>query len=289
MKSKSSTTCASISPSDDYIPIQPKGRAIEEFNTQSQLFSILVDPDDMSPESLWKTITEKVYRLFEIAVSIVVLLVSLPLMLIIGLIVRLDSPGPALFFQRRVARCELTNGKDLKKNGKFKIVHSAPTPAPEKNYWLPKCFSFIKFRTMYADSQEKYPELYDYSYSRSEAEELVFKRERDPRVTRVGRWLRTITLDELPNFWNVLMGDMRLVGPRPEIPEMLPNYKPEQMKKFTIKPGITGLSQINGRGGLGFQETIAYDLQYVENRSIKLDLKILLVTFWKVISKHGAF
>jgi len=113
--------------------------------------------------------------------------------------------------------------------------------------------------------------------------------EDDPRITKAGKWLRCSTLDELPNFWNVLTGDMRLVGPRPDIPEMLVNYKPHQMRKFTVKPGITGLSQINGRGRLSFHKTVAYDLQYVDNKSVLLDIKTLFMTVWRIVTSHGAF
>jgi lipopolysaccharide/colanic/teichoic acid biosynthesis glycosyltransferase len=272
---------------DDCVPIQAKGEGIEEFNTRAEIFSIACDTDQEEEVSLGETLVYRIFRLMEVIVSAFVLTVSLPVMLLVALIVKLDSPGPALFFQRRVARHELTDGADLTKNDRFRVVH--PPPSPQKRYWVPQTFLFVKFRTMYADAREKFPELYDYDFSREEIDRLVFKREEDPRITRAGNWLRRITVDELPNFWNVLKGDMSLVGPRPEIPEMLPNYRPDQMRKFTVKPGITCLAQINGRGRLAFQETIAWDLEYVDNRSLALDLKILFLTFWKVLTQHGAF
>jgi lipopolysaccharide/colanic/teichoic acid biosynthesis glycosyltransferase len=101
--------------------------------------------------------------------------------------------------------------------------------------------------------------------------------------------MRKSTLDELPNFWNVLTGDMALVGPRPEIPEMLPYYSDEMQLKFTVRPGITGMAQVAGRGRLGFHETVELDVQYVKNRSMLLDLKILLTTVVKIITRDGAF
>jgi len=142
---------------------------------------------------------------------------------------------------------------------------------------------------MYADARECYPEWYNYKYTQEQFQKERFKREGDPRITKVGEWLRMSTLDELPNFWNVLCGDMALVGPRPELPDILPNYNPEQMRKFTVKPGITGLAQINGRGYLGYQKTINWDLQYVDTKSIWLDLKILAKTLVLVLGRHGAF
>ncbi len=111
----------------------------------------------------------------------------------------------------------------------------------------------------------------------------------DPRVTPAGRWLRKSTLDELPNFWNVITGEMALVGPRPEIPEMLRYYNDEALKKFTVRPGITGLAQSSGRGNLLFLEGIELDIQYVENRSLALDLKIIWKTVSGILRQEGAF
>ena len=111
----------------------------------------------------------------------------------------------------------------------------------------------------------------------------------DPRVTRVGGFLRRLSLDELPNLWSVVIGDMSLVGPRPEAPEVLQYYTPEEMRKFTLRPGITGLAQISGRGLLNWGETLALDLQYVRTRSVTLDLKIILLTIRRVLTRHGAF
>jgi lipopolysaccharide/colanic/teichoic acid biosynthesis glycosyltransferase len=108
-------------------------------------------------------------------------------------------------------------------------------------------------------------------------------------VTPQGHWLRKSTLDELPNFWNVLTGRMALVGPRPEIPEMLPYYGGDMLLKFTVRPGITGLAQISGRGRLGFHETVALDVEYVRRRSLTLDLKIILLTIQKIVTRDGAF
>ena len=125
---------------------------------------------------------------------------------------------------------------------------------------------------------------------RARASAVSFRRfQNDPRVTRAGRILRKLSLDELPNLWSVLIGDMSLVGPRPEAPEVLQYYTPEEMTKFLVKPGITGLAQTGGRGLLNWGETLALDLEYVRTRSIALDLRIILLTIKRVVTRHGAF
>ena len=197
-------------------------------------------------------IASTVSRAFDIAIASVALVVCAPVMLLVAIIVRLDSPGPALFRQRRVGL-----------NGRL--------------FW------FYKFRTLYVDAKERFPELYAYNYSPSQVLTLKFKVEDDPRISRAGRWLRRSTLDELPNFWNLLKGDIGLVGPRPEIPDMLRHYTPDQLVKFSVRPGITGLAQTHGRGDLPFQRTIAYDLEYVRNKSVWLDIKIILRTIWMMV------
>jgi len=197
-------------------------------------------------------------RVFEVVVASLALIVTLPIMLVLAIVIRRGTPGPALFFQERVGRDQ-------------------------------KLFRFVKFRTMYADARQRWPELYRYQYSPDELPGLTFKVPNDPRVTPQGKWLRMSTLDELPNFWNVLKGDMALVGPRPEIPEMLPYYRGEMLLKFKVRPGITGLAQISGRGRLSFLETVRLDVEYVKKRSFWLDMKILILTVIKVVIRDGAF
>jgi lipopolysaccharide/colanic/teichoic acid biosynthesis glycosyltransferase len=198
------------------------------------------------------------WRLFEIVVAASALTLTAPIILILAIIIRRGSPGRPLFFQPRVG----INGQ---------------------------LFNFVKFRTLYVDARRRFPELYAYRYSDDELRALKFKIVNDPRVTPQGRWMRTTTLDELPNFWNVLRGDMALVGPRPEIPEMLPYYKGEMLRKFSVRPGVTGLAQISGRGRLGFHETVELDVEYVKNRSLLLDLKIIALTVYKMVTRDGAF
>jgi lipopolysaccharide/colanic/teichoic acid biosynthesis glycosyltransferase len=198
------------------------------------------------------------YRAFEILAASIALVLAIPLLLVVGAIIKAGTRGPMLFWQQRMgANC--------------------------------KPFAFVKFRTMYHDARTRHPELYAYRYDARQLKTLHFKIEDDPRVTPQGRWLRKSTLDELPNFWNVITGSMALVGPRPEIPEMLPYYSGEMLAKFSVRPGITGLAQISGRGRLGFHETVALDVTYVRHQSIWLDMRILLKTVLMVVLRDGAF
>jgi len=206
----------------------------------------------------WYEIPARIsYRIVEILVALCGLILTLPVTVIIAWIIRRDSPGPAVFRQIRLTR------------------NLRP-------------FTFYKFRTLYADARQRFPELYSYSYTPEQMASLYFKTDSDPRVTRVGKWLRRTTLDEIPNLFNLLRGEVTMVGPRPEIPEMLPSYRTDQLLKFAVKPGLTGLAQVSGRNRLTMEETIACDLAYVRNRSWRLDLWILMMTFKRVIARDGA-
>jgi lipopolysaccharide/colanic/teichoic acid biosynthesis glycosyltransferase len=218
-------------------------------------------------------------RMLDIAVSIVVLTLLAPLVVVIAVLVKRDSRGPVLFRHLRVG---LSGRK----------------------------FILYKFRTMYSDAKDRFPELYAYSYSEEELRSLPIKilvgnkRDpnefngaveinsqlvNDPRVTPMGRLLRQTSLDELPNFINVLKGDMHLVGPRPDIAENIEYYSARHLKKLDVRPGITGLAQISGRGKLSFHQTNEYDVEYVNHRSLLLDLKIILRTIVVMIRGEGAF
>jgi lipopolysaccharide/colanic/teichoic acid biosynthesis glycosyltransferase len=203
-------------------------------------------------------LTRVSYRVVEIFVASCGLVLMFPVMIVIAIIIKRDSPGPAIFRQTRIG----LNGEP---------------------------FQFYKFRTLYADARQRWPELYDYRYTPEEIETLVFKTDCDPRVTKVGVWLRRSTLDELPNLYNLLRGDVAMVGPRPEIYDMLPYYRPNQMLKFVVKPGLTGMAQVSGRNRLTFQETVAWDVAYVQQRTWKLDARILWETVKKVLARDGAF
>jgi len=202
--------------------------------------------------------SELTTRSLDIIVAFAVLVLTFPIFALVAFLVWIDSPGPVIFRQIRVG-----------KGGKL--------------------FSFYKFRTMHVDARQRFPHLYRYEYTPEEFRTYRFKMVEDPRLTRFGKYLRRTTLDELPNLFNVLKGDMTLVGPRPEIPEMARLYQPYQMKKFTVKPGVTGLAQVNGRGLLTIQETLRYDLDYVDTRCLKKDLAILLKTIKVTVLRIGAF
>ena len=195
-------------------------------------------------------------RIMDMIVSALALILLSPALAVVALLIRLDSPGPAIFKQTRIG-----------KNG------------------MP--FTFYKFRGMFVDARERFPELYDYTYTPEELETLFFHQINDPRVTRIGRIIRKTAIDELPNFINVLKGDMSLVGPRPEIPELVAYYGPIERKALSVRPGITSLPKVQGRDGLNFRETLDLDLYYVENQSLLLDLRILLKTVKVVFSMEG--
>jgi lipopolysaccharide/colanic/teichoic acid biosynthesis glycosyltransferase len=232
-------------------------------------------------------LAEAVYRCFEILAALVGLIVFLPLMLIVAVLIRCDSPGPALFFHRRPARSLIMRGRDL--YGRADLRPPPDGYEADAWYYVPNYFTIVKFRTMWSDARSRFPEYYAYAYRPGEFHRQYPTIRHDPRITRVGRVLRKLSADELPNLWSVLVGDMRLVGPRPEAPEVLQYYTAQEMYKFAFKPGITGLAQINGRGLLNWGETLAWDLDYIRRRSVGRDLKIILVTLKQVITRYGAF
>jgi len=193
-------------------------------------------------------------RGFDLLVSALVVLIGLPLWILLALAIKLDSRGPVFFVDRRIGVGE-------------------------------KEFGMLKFRTMTADAAARQPEL----ESENEAEGALFKIRDDPRVTRVGRFLRRFSLDEIPQVGNVLRGQMSLVGPRP-LPlrdyQLLADW---HRRRYGVLPGMTGLWQISGRSGLSFDELVRLDFTYIENWSIWLDISIIVKTIPAVITRRGAY
>lgn len=196
-------------------------------------------------------------RCLEIAVAVTAIVLLSPVFLLVSILIRRGSPGPILFRQTRI------------------LAGMYP-------------FTFFKFRTYFVDGESRFPDLYRFDYSHDSDGDFMFKMKNDPRVTQQGSWLRSTSMDELPNFWNLLKGEIALVGPRPEIPELLPNYENYMLEKFTVRPGITGLAQVSGRSDLSFLEGIECDLDYVRRRSFRLDLQILFRTALKCLTGEGA-
>ena len=245
----------------------------------------VIPADQCGPSTL--SASRALYRVFEIAVALIGLVVGLPLVLVASVVVRLDSPGAALFRHKRPARSVRMRGRDLV--GRPDFIPPSGGYRPEAEYYVPSYFTLVKLRTMNADARTRFPEYYAYRFSQENFHSQFPTIRDDPRVTRAGRLLRRLSIDELPNLWSVVKGDMALVGPRPEAPEVLQYYTAEEMAKFTLKPGITGLAQISGRGLLDWGETIALDLEYLRTRTISLDLKIIILTTLQVVTRHGAF
>jgi lipopolysaccharide/colanic/teichoic acid biosynthesis glycosyltransferase len=201
-------------------------------------------------------------RALDVAVSAVLLLLLLPVFLALAAAIRLDSRGRAIYRQRRV-------GRDLDPFtvNKFRTMHSGAGHETHRQYVIG---------------------LIEGQGDTPETESNFFKMANDERVTRVGRFLRKSSLDELPQLWNVLRGDMSLVGPRPPIPYEVEHYPPHWFDRFAVKPGMTGLWQVSGRSELTLEEMIALDIEYARSRSLWLNVKILARTVPVVLIGRGA-
>jgi len=193
-------------------------------------------------------------RLIDITVSAAVLIIGSPLWLFLALAVALGSSGPIIYKQTRIGQ-----------NGRAFQIH--------------------KFRSMYKDADQRLAQL----LSQNEARGPLFKMKNDPRITPIGRFLRRTSLDEIPQFFNILQGDMSLVGPRPALPREVAQYEEWQKGRLAIKPGLTGLWQVRGRSNLTFDEGVLMDLYYIENWSLRLYIQILLRTIPAVLFTRGAY
>ena len=195
-----------------------------------------------------------VKRSLDIVVSGMGLIVLAPLFLVVGALVKLTSPGPVFFVQRRVGR----DGRP---------------------------FSMVKFRSMYRDAHGRRDEHVELNMHRGP----IFKVKDDPRITPVGGLIRRLSIDELPQLVNVLMGDMSLVGPRPCLPEEFRAYGERELQRLLVKPGITCIWQVSGRSDVDFDTWVDMDLRYIASWSLLLDFRLLALTLPAVVSGRGAY
>ncbi|MFB5267900.1 sugar transferase [Paenibacillus enshidis] len=179
----------------------------------------------------------------------------LPVLILVALLIKLEDPkGPVLFKQQRIG-----------KNG--------------------KAFNMYKFRSMVSNAEQLLEKLLD----KNEVSGLMFKIKEDPRITKIGKIIRKTSLDELPQLFNVLKGEMSLVGPRPPLPREVKEYNSFHWKRLAVTPGCTGLWQVSGRNHVGFEEMVELDIQYIQNRNMAYDMKIILLTFKVLFGSDNAF
>ncbi|MEZ4515572.1 MAG: sugar transferase [Chloroflexota bacterium] len=222
-------------------------------------------------------------RFMDVTIVGLSLIFILPLLVFVAILIKLDSPGPAIYRQERVgAKRRLRNGVYI---------------------WDEVPFTIYKFRTMRADSKSTLHRQFIEAYINGDEEAMQriqaaqqkereaegkYKLANDPRVTRVGKFLRKTSLDEIPQLWNVIKGDMSLVGPRPPIPYEVELYLFHHHERLRTTPGITGLWQVEGRSATSFEEMVEMDVEYIQQQSLMLDIKLILGTVTAVISGKGA-
>lgn len=201
-----------------------------------------------------------IQRLFDIGFSFFILVLCSPIYLMLAAAIALSSPGPIFYSQNRVGR----------------------------NFQRFRC---IKFRTMVTNADEILQRLLDTDPAARHEFETTYKLKKDPRITWIGQFLRVTSLDELPQFWNVLKGDMSVVGPRPLVPEELPMYGRHIRRVLTVRPGVTGLWQVSGRNNIPYDRRVLMDVYYASTRHLLMDLWIILKTFKVVVSvkDNGAY
>ena len=210
-----------------------------------------VNPDTVRKQYIYRAIK----RVLDIGGSFVGLIVLSPIILIVAILMKKEEPnGPVFFSQTRV-------GKDG------------------------AMFKMYKFRSMCIDAEDKLAELLD----KNEVEGAMFKMKDDPRVTNIGKFIRKTSIDELPQLWNVLKGEMSLVGPRPPLVREVAEYTPYDKQRLLVKPGCTGPWQISGRNDVGFDEMVEMDINYINHLSIVNDLKIVFQTVWVMLKPNGAY
>ena len=207
---------------------------------------------------LWSSTVRFSYfikRLMDIAVSGILIIIFLPFFILLAIAIRLESRGPVIFMQTRVG----LDGRH---------------------------FKFYKFRSMVVDSEKIKEKL---AASNESKDGVIFKMKKDPRITKIGAFIRKFSIDELPQLFNVFKGDMSLVGPRPPIPKEVAEYNLEDRKRLHVKPGITCIWQISGRSDIPFKQQAELDKQYIKSKSVWQDIRILVLTIPAVIGGKGAY
>lgn len=212
----------------------------------------------LAKRGAWVAVVRSAYlfkRLLDINAASVLLLLLSPVFLGVILAIRRDSPGPVFFQQTRVGR-------------------------------YGKLFKMWKFRSMYIDAEARKKELMAQNEMNGG---VLFKMKHDPRITPVGRFIRKASIDELPQLWNVLKGDMSLVGPRPALPSEVNQYSLAERRRLEVIPGITCIWQVSGRSDIPFDQQVGLDVEYIESQSFWLDIKLLLLTVPAVVLGRGAY
>lgn len=220
----------------------------EEFDEDA----IAIDFSDvLGKESIFYSVTK---RLIDIVGSLCGIILLSPLFLIVAVLIKLEDPKGKVFF------------------------------AQERNGRYPKTFKMYKFRSMVHNAEDLLKDLMD----RNEQTGPVFKINDDPRITKVGKFIRKTSIDELPQLFNVLKGDMSLVGPRPPIPHEVDQYNSYQMQRLAVKPGLTCIWQVSGRNNIGFDEWVEMDIEYIKNRNLWLDIKLIFKTVFVLFGDENA-
>ncbi len=217
-------------------------------------------------------------RIMDFVISLILLVLLSPIMFFTAIVVFVFSPGPVFFKQQRVG------ARRVLRNGRYN--------------WKRVNFSCYKFRTMKINADSSIHQAYIKALIDNDETQMAAlqgaptqprKLVNDPRIIRPGKFLRKLSLDELPQFWNVLVGDMSLVGPRPAIPYEVEMYKHWHLGRLEAQPGITGLQQVTARCTTDFDQQVSYDLEYIDNQSLWLDLKIMVKTPLAILSAKGAY
>jgi lipopolysaccharide/colanic/teichoic acid biosynthesis glycosyltransferase len=216
-------------------------------------------------------------RMIDLLASVVLLICFAPIMFVVAILIKLDSPGPVFFKQTRVGACRFREGKSFG--------------------WKRVDFPCYKFRTMADNTSDEVHKAYIKALVSNDERTMremegdgtsVHKLVYDKRITRVGKYLRKSSLDELPQFFNVIRGEMSLVGPRPAIPYEIEMYSERHLGRLNAKPGISGLQQVTARNTASFEEQIDLDLEYIKKQSIWLDFQIIIKTPFAIFSQKGA-